>query len=116
GASSGQRAVALPQVQADAQAGGQFQVVIDDQRGAVALAEFGERLRFIETALGICGFVAVLQQARTANQRRFGIRQQPAAGQQRRVGDGGETAQVHAPKSSGRRRGKTGRASWRERK
>ena len=38
GAGGGQRAIGLTQVQADAKAGSQLQIIVDDQRGAVALA------------------------------------------------------------------------------
>jgi len=97
GARGSQRAVGLAQVQADAQPRSQLQVIVDDQRGTVALTQFGQRLRFIETAHVIGGFVAVLQQARATDQRRFGIGQQFAAGQQRCIGDGVEAAQAHWP-------------------
>lgn len=107
GAGGGQRAVALAQVQADAQARGQLGVVVDDQFGAVARAEFGQGRGFAQATGLVIGLVAVLQQACAALQRRFHIGQQATIGQQLAVGDGIEAAQraTHEQKSSGRRRG-----------
>ncbi len=62
GAGRGQRTVGLAEVQADAQARGQFGVVVDDQLRAVACAEFAQALGLAQAARGVVGFVAVLQQ------------------------------------------------------
>ena len=102
-ARSGQRAIGLAQMHADAQLGGQRGIVIDDAVRAVLAAQCSDLAGFIEPARGIGGLVAVLQDARPAGQRRFHIRQQAAVGQQFAVGDGVESA--HAYSSSRRRRG-----------
>ena len=100
-----QRAVLLAQVQADAQLHGQFQVIVDDQLGIVALAQLAQGAGFIEAARLVAGFLAVLQQARAALQRGFHVGQQASLGEQGTVGDGVQAATIHHEASSGRRRG-----------
>lgn len=86
-----QRAVGLAQVHADAQARGQLGVVVDDQLGAVTLAEHLQGFGFAQALGRIVALVAVLQQAHTAGQRRFymGFK---AASEQLAVGDRVQTA------------------------
>ncbi|MDT4817022.1 hypothetical protein FQZ97_500870 [compost metagenome] len=92
-------------MQADAQARGQFGVIVDDQAGAVAGAQLAQGLGLAQAAGLVAGLVAVLQQPGAALQGGFDIGQQLAAGQQLAVGDGVKAAQFHWQKSSGRRRG-----------
>ena len=87
GPGRGQRAVGLAQVHADAQARGQFGVVVDQQPRAIALAQLHQRFGFTQPACCVVAFVAVLQQAHAAFQRRFDIRQE-TAGKQLTVGNG----------------------------
>ena len=56
-----ERAILLAKVQPDAQPFGERQVIIDDQVGAVALAEVAQCLGFMQAARGVRRFVAVLQ-------------------------------------------------------
>ncbi|MNH02410.1 hypothetical protein D3C81_368510 [compost metagenome] len=90
-AGRGQRAVGLAQVHADAQARGQFGVVVDEQLGAVALAELQQPFGFTQAARRVVTFVAVLQQAHAAFQCRLDMGQETAS-EQLAVGDGVQTA------------------------
>ena len=91
GTGRGQRAIGLAQVHADAQACGQFGVVVDEQLGAVALAELHQPFGFAQAARGVVAFVAILQQAHAAFQCRLDMGQE-TAGEQLAVGDGVQTA------------------------
>ncbi|MCY1407646.1 hypothetical protein D9M71_229520 [compost metagenome] len=91
GTGRGQRAVGLAQVHTDAQARGQFGVVVDQQLGAVALAELLQPFGFAQAARRVVTFVAVLQQANAAFQGRLDMGQE-TAGEQLAVGDGIQTA------------------------
>ncbi len=86
GTGRGQRAVGLAQVHADAQARGKFGVVVDDQLGAVALAQLHQCFGLAQAAGGVVTLVAVLQQAHAAFQRRFDMGQE-TAGEQLAVGN-----------------------------
>ncbi|MNH36378.1 hypothetical protein D3C79_971620 [compost metagenome] len=90
-AGRGQRAVGLAQVHADTQAGGQFGVIVDQQLGAVTLAELHQPFGFTQAARCIVALVAVLQQAHAAFQGRLDMGQE-TAGEQLAVGDGVQTA------------------------
>ena len=87
GAGVRQRAVGLPQMHANAQARGQFGVIVDDQAGLVAFAQFEQRLGLAQAAGLVAGFVAVLQQGHAAIERGFDVGQE-FAGQQLAVGHG----------------------------
>ncbi len=78
GARRRQRTVGLAEVQADAQARGEFGVVVDDQLRAVAFAEFAQAFRLAQAPRLVAGFVAVLQQARASAERGFDVGQQAA--------------------------------------
>jgi len=91
GASGCQRAVGLAQVYADAQACGQFGVVVDDQLSAVAFAKLHQGFGLAQAAGGVIALVAVLQQAHTAFQGCFDVGQE-TAGEQLAVGDCIQTA------------------------
>ncbi|MNF10176.1 hypothetical protein D3C80_2110420 [compost metagenome] len=71
----------------DAQACGQFGVVVDDQLGLVALAQVAQCFGFPQAAGLVAAFVAVLQQGDATFQRRFDISEE-LAGQQLAIGDG----------------------------
>jgi len=114
GARGGQRTVLLAQVQADAQACGQFGIVVDDQLRAVVCAEFQQGIGLAQATGIVAGLVAVLQQAGATLERGFDVGQQAPFGQQLAVGDRVEAAEpggfLHAQlsgqaRSSGRRRG-----------
>ena len=109
-----QRTIFLAQVQANAQAGGQLGIIVDDQLSTVAGAELLQRIGLAQPPCLVAGLVSILQQAGAALQCRLDIGQQAAIGQQLAVGDGVQAAQagriLHAllssqTRSSGRRRG-----------
>ncbi len=100
-----QGAVFLAQVQANAELGGQRQIIIDDQLAAMLAAQGCQLPGFFQPFDGIAGFVAVLQPAGAAADGRFDVGQQLAVCQQRAVGNGVQATLAHEQKSSGRRRG-----------
>jgi hypothetical protein len=61
-------------VHADAQARGQFGVVVDDQLRLVALAQLAQGFGLAQAAGLVAAFVAVLQQGDAAFQRRLDVR------------------------------------------
>ncbi|MNT20677.1 hypothetical protein D3C72_1559920 [compost metagenome] len=86
-----QRSVGLAQVDANAQAGGQFGIVVDDQAGLVARTEFSQGFGLAQAAGLVLAFVTVLQQGHTALKGGLDIGKK-LAGQQLAVGNGIQTA------------------------
>ncbi|MDC6705893.1 hypothetical protein OEZ83_26360, partial [Leclercia adecarboxylata] len=80
GSCSGQGAILLAEVQANAQSRRQLGIVIDDQLRAILRAELSQCIGLAQSAGLVAGFVAILQQARATFQCCFDVRQQAAFG------------------------------------
>jgi len=79
----------LAEVHAGADRGGEFDIVVDDQRRAMAPAQVGERPGLVQPALSRCGLVALLQHDGAAAQDRARGRDQVRP---RAIADGVQTA------------------------
>src|SRR5579872_3729828 len=66
---------------------GEFHVIVDDEGRPVGVAEFREAARLLAAALGVRGFVAVLDEAGAAADRRLYRRSQARALSEGGVGD-----------------------------